>query len=119
MRGKGALWNAHRRHYGHDGDEVLVWQADTRSMNPSVPQSYIDRHIAEDAARAAAEYLAQFRSDLEAFVLREAVEACISVGVRERPPIAAPPTSASSIPAAAASTVSPLRSATATSAGRL
>jgi hypothetical protein len=47
---RGALWDAHRRHYGQDGDEVLVWQADTRSMNPSVPQSYIDRHIAEDSA---------------------------------------------------------------------
>ena len=35
---RGALWDAHRRHYGRDGDEVLVWQADTRSMNPSVPQ---------------------------------------------------------------------------------
>jgi hypothetical protein len=39
---KGALWNAYRRHFGRDGDEVLVWQADTRSMNPMVPQSYID-----------------------------------------------------------------------------
>jgi hypothetical protein len=38
---RGALWDAHRRHHGQDGDEVLVWQADTRSMNPSVPQSYI------------------------------------------------------------------------------
>ena len=39
----------------------------------------------EDPARAAAEYLAQFRSDLEAFVSREAVEACIDWGVFERP----------------------------------
>jgi hypothetical protein len=73
---RGALWEAHRKHYGKDGDPVLVWQADTRSMNPSVPQSYIDMHMADDPARASAEYLAQFRSDLEAFVLREAVEAC-------------------------------------------
>ena len=49
---RGALWNAYRRHFGNDGDEVLVWQADTRSMNPGVPQSYIDRHVAEDAVRA-------------------------------------------------------------------
>jgi hypothetical protein len=83
---RGALWEAHRRHYGHDDDPVLIWQAGTRDMNPSVPQSYIDGHMAEDPARAAAEYLAQFRSDLQAFVLREAVDACISVGVRERPP---------------------------------
>jgi hypothetical protein len=84
---RGALWDAHRRHYGHDDDPVLIWQAGTRDMNPSVPQSYIDGHMAEDPARAAAEYLAQFRSDQQAFVLREAVDACISVGVHERPPM--------------------------------
>jgi hypothetical protein len=47
---RGALWNAHSRHYGQDGDHVLVWQADTRSMNPSVPQSYIDQHSRRYAA---------------------------------------------------------------------
>jgi hypothetical protein len=83
---RGALWDAHRRHYGQDGDEVLVWQADTRSMNPSVPQSYIDRHTADDAARASAEYLAQFRSDIEAFIMREVVDACVLRGIFELPP---------------------------------
>jgi hypothetical protein len=57
-------------------------------MNPSMPQSYIDQHMAEDPARAAGQYLAESRSDLEAFVLREAVEACVPAGVRERPPVA-------------------------------
>jgi hypothetical protein len=84
---KGALWNAHRRHFGHDGDEVLVWQADTRSMNPGVPQSFIDRHIAEDAARASAEYGAQFRSDIEGFVSQEVVDAAIVPGRHELPPM--------------------------------
>jgi hypothetical protein len=84
---RGALWDAHRRHYAQDGDPILVWQAATRDVNPSVPQTYIDQHVADDPARAAAEYFARFRSDLEAFVLRDAVEACISVGVRERPPV--------------------------------
>ena len=68
-------------------DPVLVWQAATRTMNPAVPEAYIAQHMADDPARAAAEYLAQFRSDLEAFVLREAVEACVSVGIRERAPL--------------------------------
>jgi hypothetical protein len=83
---KGALWDAHRRHYGHDGDEVLVWQADTRSMNPSVPQSYIDRHMAEDMPRAMAEYGAQFRDDIASFVSREVVDACVLRGVFELAP---------------------------------
>jgi phage terminase large subunit-like protein len=26
---RGALWDAHRRHFGKDGDPILVWQADT------------------------------------------------------------------------------------------
>ena len=83
---KGALWNAHRKHFGKEGDPVLVWQAATRDMNASVPQHYIDAHIADDPVKAAAEYGAVFRSDVETYVLREAVEACISVGVYERPP---------------------------------
>ena len=58
-----------------------------RTMNPAVPEAYIAQHMADDPARASAEYLAQFRSDLEAFVLREAVEACVSVGIRERAPL--------------------------------
>ncbi len=40
--------------------------------------------MAEDARRAQAEYMAQFRSDVEAFVRREAVEARVSNGVYER-----------------------------------
>src|SRR5262249_7546771 len=39
---KGALWQAYAKHYGKDEDPILVWQASTRDMNPSVPQSYID-----------------------------------------------------------------------------
>ena len=82
---RGALWNAHRQHFGKDGDPILVWQADTRTMNPTVPQRVIDEAMERDAARASAEYLAQFRSDIESLLAREAVEACISTGVRERP----------------------------------
>ncbi|MEO7329123.1 MAG: hypothetical protein ABI193_11120, partial [Minicystis sp.] len=33
---RGELWRAYERHYGRDGDPVLVWQADTASMNPNV-----------------------------------------------------------------------------------
>ena len=81
---KGALWDAYRKHFGKD-DPVLVWQAATRDMNPNVPQSYIDRHMADDPARASAEYLAQFRSDIEGFVSLEAVEAAVVAGRYELP----------------------------------
>jgi hypothetical protein len=81
---RGALWNAFRKHHGQDDDPVLVWQAATRVMNPSVPQAFIDEHIAEDPARASSEYLAQFRSDLEQFISQEILDACVSRGVYER-----------------------------------
>jgi hypothetical protein len=84
---RGALWDAHRRHFGRDGDPVLVWRAPTRTMNPSVSQQVIDAAAERDPASAAAEWLAEFRSDIESFINREAVEACIAWGVRERAPM--------------------------------
>jgi hypothetical protein len=84
---RGALWDAHRQHFGRDDDPVLVWQAATRDMNATVPQSYIDKHAADDPARAAAEYGAIFRTDIEAFLPREVVEACLVPGRRELPPV--------------------------------
>jgi hypothetical protein len=85
---RGALWNDHRKNFGKDDSTTLVWQADTRTMNPSVPQSFIDAAYEDDPTNAAAEYGAQFRSDIEAFISREAVEACVIAGRFELPPMA-------------------------------
>ena len=82
---RGALWDSYSRHFGKDSD-VLVWQAPTRTMNPSVPQSFIDRATEDDPASAASEYGAQFRNDLEAFVSRDVVQAAIAPGRFELPP---------------------------------
>lgn len=84
---RGALWDAFRRWYAKDAAEVLVWKAATRTMNPTVPQSIIDRAAERDQASAAAEYGAEFRADIESFVSRDAVEAVISPGVFERAPL--------------------------------
>ena len=82
---RGVLWNAHRKHFGKDHDPILVWQAPTKRMNPSVPDRVIEEAYEADPASAAAEYGAQFRSDIESFVPREVVEACVAPGVFERP----------------------------------
>jgi hypothetical protein len=84
---RGALWDAWRKHYGKDHDTVLVWRAPTRVMNPTVGQHVIDAAAEADPSSAAAEWLAEFRSDIEALLNREAVEACISWDVRERAPM--------------------------------
>src|SRR5437763_1858711 len=58
-------------------------------MNPSVDPNINSEAYADDPVAAAAEYGGEFRSDIESYVNREAVEACIAQGVRERAPISA------------------------------
>jgi hypothetical protein len=82
---RGVLWRAYEKHYGKAGAVPLVWQAPTLAMNPTVPQSVIDGALADDEAAARAEYLAEFRSDLEAFVKLDTVEACIGSYTQRAP----------------------------------
>ena len=83
---RGALYDAHRRYYGVDGD-VLVIQAPTKALNPTVPQKVIDNAYAEDEVSARAEYGAEFRSDVEGFVSRDALEAAVVPDRRELPQV--------------------------------
>ena len=82
---RGILFNMHRDYFGKDSDDVLVWHGDTRSMNPRISQKYLDRQYDKDAARASAEYGAQFRADIEDFITEEIVDANVDAGVFERP----------------------------------
>jgi hypothetical protein len=83
---RGALWDAYRKHYGKDSP-VLVWKAPTRTMNPSVPQRVIDEAMERDPSSAAAEYMAEFRTDVESFISREVVDAAVVLGRHELPRI--------------------------------
>jgi hypothetical protein len=85
---RGLLWNKHKKHYGKPGN-VLVVQAPTWRMNPTIPRDgeFLTEAFADDPASAGAEYGAEFRKDVEAFVSLEVVEACADPGVYERAPI--------------------------------
>ena len=83
---RGALWEAYHRYFGQAGGP-LIWQASTRTMNPTVPQSFIDAEYDKDAISAEAEYGAQFRTDIESLYQREAVEAAVDWSVLEREPV--------------------------------
>jgi hypothetical protein len=82
---RGALWTAYRKHFGKPGS-VLVWKADTRTMNPTISQEFIDEAVEADPASAAAEYGAEFRTDVETYVPREVVDAVTISGRFELPP---------------------------------
>lgn len=84
---RGEVWELFRRHYGPGGDpRILIVRGEARQFNPTLPQSVIDRALERDHAAASAEFLAQFRSDLEAFLSLEVVEAVVDRGCRERAP---------------------------------
>jgi len=87
---RGAVFDTYSRHFGPDGDPmILVAQGTSRDFNPSLPQSVIDRAMELDPASASAEYLGIFRTDVERFLTREAIQACVSLGVHERAPMRA------------------------------
>lgn len=81
----GVLYDEYRKHFGKDDSTTLVWQAPTLTMTPSVPKDIIDEAHEKDPASAAAEYGAQFRTDVESFISREAVDAVVTSGVFELP----------------------------------
>lgn len=81
---RGALWDAFKRYWAKD-NAPLVWKAATRDMNPTIRQGVIDAALERDHASASAEYLAEFRRDIEAFVSLEVVESCVTPGLFERP----------------------------------
>ena len=80
---RGELWETYKRHYGQDDSRVLVWKAPTLTMNPSLDRAIVDEAYADDLQSAAAEYGAEFRSELAEFLPRSAIEACTAFGVRE------------------------------------
>ncbi len=84
---KGGLWSAYERHFGTDGDPVLVWRATSLEMNPALPAHVVEEAYALDAASASAEYSAEFRRDVETYVSREVVASCTIEGRHELPPV--------------------------------
>lgn len=82
-RKSGLLFSKFKDHFGKDS-KTLVIKAPTRVLNPTIPQSIVDEAMAEDPAAASAEWMAEFRDDISAFVTREAVDACVSPDILER-----------------------------------
>lgn len=84
---RGFQWAAYNKNFGPEGNpRILVAQAATHVMNPSADMAWIQEQYDEDPASAAAEFGAEFRSDIEAFIDRDIVESCVESGVLEIPP---------------------------------
>jgi hypothetical protein len=84
---RGALWDTYGRFYGPEGDPmVLVAQGASRDFNPDLPQSVVDRALERDPLANRAEFMAEFRTDVESLLTIETVNAVIDPGVKERAP---------------------------------
>ena len=81
---RGWSYKTYQRNHGNDNGDVLVWNAPSRTMNPTLDQKLVDRAIAEDPASARAEYLGQWREDVAAFISRDVVESLVDQGQTER-----------------------------------
>lgn len=73
----GALYDVFTKHHGKDTSNVMVWKADTLTMNPSFRQDVIDAAYEADAKDAAAEYGAEWLSDVRQFLPDELIDAAI------------------------------------------
>jgi hypothetical protein len=73
----GVLYEVHRDYFGSDDKDILVWQADTRTMNPTISEDLINREVKKDPSAARAEWYAEFRQDIETFLSPDALERCI------------------------------------------
>ena len=56
-------------------------------FNPTLPERIVADALKRDAAAARAEWLAEWRDDIAAFLSRELVEAAVDAGVTVRPPV--------------------------------
>lgn len=85
---RGVLWQAWQKHHNQSDGDVLFVQASTLGLNPIFNRRAIERAHEEDPASAAAEYEAQFRSDVESFVAAEAIDSVVVPNRFELPPLA-------------------------------
>jgi hypothetical protein len=83
---RGAMYQTYRRYWGKSG-KVLVWKAPTLMMNSTVDRRVIEEAYDDDPAYAAAEYGAEFRTDIESFVSREVIEGLVVPDRHELAPV--------------------------------
>jgi hypothetical protein len=83
---RGLLFSKYKKHYSHDGD-VLIWQADSRTMHPGLSAQLVAEAFEDDPEAAAAEWAGVFRSDLESYISTAVLEGCTTPQVIRRPPV--------------------------------
>jgi hypothetical protein len=82
----GWLFDSFKKYYGRD-DGPLVFKAPSRVLNPTLDQALIDKAIAEDPEAGRAEWGAEWREDIQAFLSAELIDAATIPGRYELPKV--------------------------------
>jgi hypothetical protein len=82
----GLLFDKWKAAFGKDDDDILVIQASSLQLNPTLDPAIVAAAYEADPASAMAEWGGQFRDDIGSYVPTELIEAAVDVGVLVRPP---------------------------------
>jgi hypothetical protein len=83
-RKSGVAFDTWRKSFGKDDPSTLVIYAQSRQLNPLLPQAEIDLALEDDHEAGAADYLSIWRDDLSTFVARDLILSAIDAGVSSR-----------------------------------
>jgi len=85
-RKAGLMYRKYKQLHGCDDSEDICWFAPSSVMNPVLPAHVIDKALAEDSAKARAEYQNIWREDLSDFIPLDVIESATDFGTYERAP---------------------------------
>jgi hypothetical protein len=83
---RGVLWETFKKNYGQAG-KTFVWKSPSLKMNPTLSQDIIGDALKDDPAAARAEWLAEWREDIEGFLSLDLVEAVVIPGRGDLPKV--------------------------------
>jgi Phage Terminase len=79
-RKAGLMYTKYRNHFGQDGNDVLVVRGGSKVFNPSLNDAVIQAQRDSDPVAALAEWDAEFRNDIGAFLDDQSIDAAVDHG---------------------------------------
>jgi hypothetical protein len=83
-RRQGYMYRQFKKLHGCDDADSICWFAPSSVMNPVLPAHVVDRALAEDAAKARAEFENIWRDDMSTFIPVDGIDSSTDWGVHER-----------------------------------
>jgi hypothetical protein len=85
-RQRGYMYRRWTELHGNSAADDLCWFAPSKTMNPALPQSVIDKAMADDPRKADAEFNNIWRVDLSECFPLDGIADCTDTDAAERPP---------------------------------